>query len=60
MTILALPEASLYYVGMKQPKKKPAVRGVQTGLHLSYVCQNAGTIPEGLFGRQIVWKSAKG
>ena len=27
MTILALPEASLHYVGMKQPKRKPAVPG---------------------------------
>ena len=27
MTILALPEARLHYVGMKQPEKKPAVPG---------------------------------
>jgi len=27
MTILALPEASLHCVEMKQPKKKPAVPG---------------------------------
>jgi len=36
MTILALPEASLHCVGMKQPRKKPAVPGcsVWTSLEL--------------------------
>jgi len=40
-------------------KNKPAVPGccAQTGLHLSYVCQNAGTIPEGWFGGGRVSKA---
>jgi len=48
MTILALRGI----VGMKQPKRSQLCRDAQTGLHLSYVCQNAGPIPEWLFGRQ--------
>jgi len=34
MTILALPEASLHYVEMKQPKKKPAVPGCSNWISL--------------------------
>jgi len=34
MTILALPEASLHYVEMKQPDKKPAVPGCSNWISL--------------------------
>jgi len=37
MTISALPEASLHYVEMKQPKRSQLCRGAQTGFHLSYI-----------------------
>ena len=34
MTMLALPKASLHYVEMKQPKKKPAVPGCSNWISL--------------------------
>ena len=41
-------------------KRTQLCRGAQTRFHLSYVCQDTWTIPEWLFGWQIVRKSAKG
>jgi len=68
-TILALPGASLHYVGMKQPKKKPAVPGCTnwTSLELRYyyyyhqrkkVLENEYSAPHQTTVHSDTWRSS--
>ena len=68
-TILALPGASLHYVGMKQPKKKPAVPGCSnwTSLELRYyyyyhqrktVLENEYSAPHQTTVHSDTWRSS--
>jgi len=50
MTILALPEASHHYVGMKQPKKKPPVPGCSNWTSLELRLPKCCDDP-----RRVVW-----